>query len=67
MRGLHVHVEIGEDAFATPAEVYLFGGALDWLFLTETPLNTFHRLTVTLHPSGTAHAFQAKLGTQEVF
>ncbi|MCA9577110.1 MAG: type VI secretion system baseplate subunit TssF [Myxococcales bacterium] len=67
MRGLHVHVELDEDAFSTPAEAYVFGGALDWLFLTETPLNTFHRLTVTLHPSGTVYTWQAKLGTQEVF
>ncbi len=67
MRGLHVVVELEEDDFASYGDAFLFGGALDWLFLSETPLNSFHHLTVRLHPSGTEYSWEPKFGTQEVF
>jgi type VI secretion system protein ImpG len=67
VRGQHTTVEVEQAAFASEGDVFAFGSALDWLFATETPLNSFHQLTVTLHPSGTQMSWPPRTGTQPIF
>lgn len=67
MRGLHVQIELDEDGFAAPGQACVFGHALESLFVTETPLNSFHRMTMTLQPSGTVMEWKPRLGTQALF
>ncbi len=67
VRGQHTTVEVDQAAFASEGDVFTFGSALDWLFATETPLNSFHQLTVLLHPSGARMEWNPRTGTQPIF
>ncbi|MGE3628911.1 MAG: type VI secretion system baseplate subunit TssF [Sandaracinaceae bacterium] len=67
VRGQHTSVEVEQSAFASEGDVFAFGSALDWLFATETPLNSFHQLTLVLHPSGTRLEWSPRTGTQPIF
>jgi len=67
VRGQHTTVEVDQAAFASEGDVFAFGSSLDWLFATETPLNSFHQLTVVLHPSGTRMNWNPRTGTQPIF
>jgi len=67
VRGQHTTIEVDQAAFASEGDVFAFGSSLDWLFATETPLNSFHQLTVILHPSGTRMDWNPRTGTQPIF
>jgi len=67
VRGQHTTIEVDQAAFASEGDVFAFGSALDWMFATETPLNSFHQLTVVLHPSGTRINWNPRTGTQPIF
>jgi type VI secretion system protein ImpG len=67
VRGFHTHVEVEEDGFVSVGDAFLFGCALDWLFVTEVPLNAYHRLTMGIHPLGMEFEWPATTGTQPVF
>lgn len=67
VRGQHTTIEVDQAAFASEGDVFAFGSALDWLFATETPLNSFHQLTVRLHPSGAETQWAPRTGTQPIF
>ena len=64
MFGLHTQVEIDETAFASLGDAYLFGCVLQRLMVSESPLNSFHRLTITLHPSNRIFLWKPESGTQ---
>jgi type VI secretion system protein ImpG len=67
VRGQHTTIEVEQAAFASEGDVFAFGSALDWLFATETPLNSFHELSMRLHPSGAEMKWPPRTGTQPVF
>lgn len=67
VRGQHTTVEVEQAAFASEGDVFAFGCALDWLFATETPLNSFHELSLKLHPSGAELKWSPRTGTQSIF
>lgn len=67
VRGLSTEIELDEHAFVSGGDAYLFGCVLNWLFATEIPLNTFHRLEVLLHPSGRRFIWPARSGTNPIF
>lgn len=67
VRGFHTHVEVDEDGFVSVGDAFLFGCTLNWLFVTEVPLNAYHRLTMTIHPLGVEFEWPATTGTQPVF
>ncbi|HEY8428547.1 MAG TPA: type VI secretion system baseplate subunit TssF [Sandaracinaceae bacterium] len=67
VRGQHTTVEVDQTAFASEGDVFAFGSALDWLFATETPINSFHQLSVRLHPSGAEIAWPPRTGTHPIF
>ena len=67
VRGQHTTVEVEQAAFASEGDVFAFGCALDWLFATETPLNSFHQLSMKLHPSGAQIAWPPRTGTHSIF
>ena len=67
VRGQHTTVEVDQAAFASEGDVFAFGSALDWLFATETPLNSFHQLSMRLHPSGAQMQWPPRTGTQPIF
>ena len=66
VRGQRTTVEVDQAAFASEGDVFVFGCALDWLFATETPLNSFHQLSLELHPSGAKIDWAPKTGTQPI-
>jgi len=67
VRGFHTHVEVEESGFASVGDAFLFGCALNWLFATEVPINSYHRLTVGVHPLGVEFTWPPTTGTQPVF
>ena len=67
VRGQHTTIEVEQAAFASEGDVFAFGSALNWLFATETPLNSFHQLSMILHPSGTRMEWEPRTGTQPIF
>jgi type VI secretion system protein ImpG len=67
VRGFHTHVEVGEDGYASLGDAFLFGCALNWLFATEVPINSFHRLSLSVHPLGVEFTWPPTTGTQPVF
>ncbi|MFK7986020.1 MAG: type VI secretion system baseplate subunit TssF [Sandaracinaceae bacterium] len=67
VRGQHTTVEVDQAAFASEGDVFAFGSALDWLFASETPLNSFHQLSFRLHPSGSEMDWEPRTGTQPMF
>lgn len=67
VRGQHTTIEVEQSAFASEGDVFAFASALDWFFATETPLNSFHQLSVVLHPSGTRMEWEPRTGTQPIF
>ena len=67
VRGQHTTVEVDQAAFASEGDVFAFGSALDWLFASETPLNSFHQLSLRLHPSGTQMDWRPRTGTHPIF
>lgn len=66
MFGLGTEVELDETAFAGEGDAYLFGSALQRLLVSETPINSFHRLTITLHPSKKTFSWKPETGTQSL-
>lgn len=64
MFGLHTRVELDESAFASLGDAYLFGCALQRLFVSESPMNSFHRLSLQLHPSNQVFDWKPETGTQ---
>lgn len=66
MFGLHTEVEIDESGFAGVGDAYLFGCALQKLMVSESPINCFHRMTLTLYPSQKRLAWKAETGTQRL-
>jgi type VI secretion system protein ImpG len=67
VRGFHTHVEVEEDGYASLGDAFLFGCTLNWLFATEVPINSFHRLTLSVHPLGVEFTWPPTTGTQPVF
>jgi type VI protein secretion system component VasA len=67
IRGLHTYIEVDESGYAGLGDIFLLGCALDWLFATEVPLNSFHRLTLSVHPTGMEFQWPPKTGTQQIF
>lgn len=67
VRGQHTTIEVDQAAFASEGDVFAFGSALNWLFATETPLNSFHQLSLRLHPSGAQLEWTPRTGTQPIF
>jgi type VI secretion system protein ImpG len=67
VRGQHTTIEVDQAAFASEGDVFAFGSALDWLFATETPLNSFHQLSMRLHPSGAEMQWPPRTGSQPIF
>ncbi len=67
MRGFHTHVEVNADGYVSVGDAFLFGCTLNWLFLTEVPLNSYHRLSMTVQPMGVEFEWPATTGTQPVF
>ncbi|MGF1468704.1 MAG: type VI secretion system baseplate subunit TssF [Sandaracinaceae bacterium] len=66
VRGQRIRIEVDRAAFASDGDAFAFGAALDALFASETPLNTFHELVVRLHPTGVELAWPGRLGEQPV-
>ncbi|MEM9193906.1 MAG: type VI secretion system baseplate subunit TssF [Myxococcota bacterium] len=66
MFGLSTDIELDETAFASEGDAYVFGSTLQRLLVSETPINSFHRLTVHLHPSRKSFPWNAETGTQTV-
>ena len=64
MFGLHTQIELDESAFASIGDAYLFGCVLQRLMVTESPLNSFHRLTINLYPSNRTFTWKPESGTQ---
>jgi type VI secretion system protein ImpG len=67
VRGFHTHVEVNEDGYPSLGDAFLFGCALNWFFATEVPLNSYHRLSLSVHPLGVEFTWPATTGTQPVF
>lgn len=67
VRGFHTHVEVDESGYTAVGDAFLFGCALNWLFATETPLNSYHRLTMSVHPLGVEFEWPPTTGTQPIF
>ena len=66
MFGLHTEVELDEAGFAGIGDAYLFGSAVQRLFVSESPMNCFHRLTVNLYPSNKRIEWKPETGTQQL-
>lgn len=66
MFGLHTRVELEDAGFAGIGDAYVFGCALQRLFVSETPVNSFHRLTLNLHPSNQSFEWSPEIGSQEL-
>ncbi|MEM7434998.1 MAG: type VI secretion system baseplate subunit TssF [Myxococcota bacterium] len=64
MVGLHTEVELDESGFTGLGDAYLFGCALQRLFVSESPINCFQRLTVHLYPSNQKLTWKPETGTQ---
>ena len=64
MFGLHTEIELEENGFAGVGDAYLFGWALQRLFTSESPMNCFHRLTLSLYPSNRSLQWNPETGTQ---
>ena len=62
VRGIGSTVELDETSFAGEGDAFLFGCALDALFAHQAPINSFHELTVSLHPSGNQVQWNPKNG-----
>jgi type VI secretion system protein ImpG len=67
MRGFHTHIEVDAEGFVSVGDAFIFGCTLDWLFITEVPLNSYHRLSMSVHPLGVEFEWPATTGTQPVF
>jgi type VI secretion system protein ImpG len=64
--GLHTEIELDETGFASMGDAYLFGCALQELMVSESPINCFHRLSITLYPSNKALSWKPETGTQPI-
>lgn len=62
VRGIGSTIELDETSFAGEGDAFLFGCALDALFAHQAPINSFHELTVSLHPSGNQVQWNPKNG-----
>lgn len=67
VRGFHTQIEVEESGYSSVGDAFLFGCALNWLFATEVPLNSYHRLTMSVHPLGVEFEWQPTTGTQPIF
>jgi type VI secretion system protein ImpG len=67
VRGTKTAIEVDETSFASIGDVYLFGCALDALFAAQTPVNSFHELAMTAHPSGTPFAWKPRTGLEQIY
>ena len=66
VRGVAVDVELDERGFAGLGDMYLFGAALDRLFASYVPINSFCRTTVTSRPSNYRFAWPARNGSSRL-
>lgn len=64
VRGTAINVTVDEHNFPSVGDVFLFGCALDALFGAQSPINSFSRLTLTLHPTMAELKWPARNGTQ---
>ncbi|MEM9188093.1 MAG: type VI secretion system baseplate subunit TssF [Myxococcota bacterium] len=63
VRGIHSTVELEEANLAGPGDAILFGNVLDSFFADRVTINSFHQLTIQLHPSGASWTFPPRNGT----
>ncbi len=64
--GVQTQIVLDESAFASTGDAFLFGSALEHLLVSETPLNAYHQLRVTLHPSSQEFLWTPRTGTQAI-
>lgn len=64
VRGTALNIVIDENNFPSIGDAFLFGCALDSLFGALVPINSFSRLTLTLHPTLAELTWPARNGTQ---
>jgi type VI secretion system protein ImpG len=62
VRGIHTVVELDEANYAGPGDAALFGNVLDSFFADRVNINSFHQLTVRLHPSGIEWTWKPRNG-----
>lgn len=65
--GFRTTLTLEQGAFASFGDAFLFGSVLQALFSSETPLNAFHQLVVSLHPSGREFSWDPITGSQPIF
>jgi len=63
MRGQEIDIDIRQDHFAGPGDMFLFGSILDHFLGVYASLNCFTRLSVRDTISGEKHTWQPRLGT----
>jgi type VI secretion system protein ImpG len=62
VRGMRSVIEIEEASFASEGDAFLFGCTLDRLLGSLTPVNSFHHLSLRLHPSAAELTWQPRNG-----
>jgi type VI secretion system protein ImpG len=62
VRGIHTTVELEESSYASPGDAALFGAVLDGFFADRVHINSFHQLTIRLHPSGVEWTWKPRSG-----
>lgn len=63
MRGVATTIELEEANYAGPGDAILFGSVLDRFFADRVTINSFHQLTIKLHPSGAQWTWPPTNGT----
>ena len=63
VRGVEVEVELDENGFSGPGDLYLFSAVLDRLFADYLAINTFGRTSVVALPSRTRYPWPPRSGT----
>lgn len=64
---LEVGLTLDESGFVSVGDAFLFASALEDLFVTESPINTYCQLAVELHPSKRVLKWKPRSGTQKPF
>lgn len=64
MRGLDIRMQIREDHFAGPGDLYLFGNILDHFFGNYASLNTYTRLIIREAVKGNEYQWPARVGNR---
>ena len=62
LRGRDVRLELRQDCFAGPGDLYLFGAMLDRFFAAYAAMNTFTRLSVRDTITGDSYRWQPRIG-----